>query len=505
VEPSSLPLVFTTVGTDHHRFDRLVEWVDGWALERRGRSRCFVQSGTSAPPSVADWSPYVSYDELQSSIREAAAVVCHGGPATIMECRRHGLVPIVVPRRRDLGEHVDDHQGLFTERLAAQQEIHLVSTREALWRLLDRAVAEPGVFRSLAEAVRTDETVERFTTLVDGLRSGRKRRRARRTGGGTREVAPSTMEPLVILYIGGWGRSGSTLLARMLAQAPGVVSVGELRDVWLRGCTENRLCGCGRPFLECPFWTAVGDEAFGGWARVDTASMLRLRREVDRPWTVPLVLAGRSRKGFDERVSRYTDALGRVYAAIKHVSGARIIVDSSKIPSYGLLLTRMQDADVRVVHLVRDSRGVVFSWQKHVGKPDRPGTPDQMLRYSVLSASARYLGYNLMTHGFRSLGTPYLMVRYEDLVTRPARELKRILRGMGDEARSLDFVEEHTVALKPTHTVDGNPMRFSEGKVALRADDEWRRSMRGTDRAVVTALTAPLLVRYGYLDRGGAG
>jgi hypothetical protein len=316
--------------------------------------------------------------------------------------------------------------------------------------------------------------------------------------------APAAIEPLVILYIGGWGRSGSTLLARMLAQAPGVVSVGELRDVWLRGCIENRLCGCGRPFQECPFWTAVGDEAFDGWASVDTASMMWLRSKVDRPWTVPLVLGGSTWKRFDLHVRRYTHALGRIYSAIRHVSGARVIVDSSKIPSYGFLLRRMPDADVRVVHLVRDSRGVIFSWLKHVRKPDRPEAPDQMLRYGVLSASARYLGYNMLTHSFRSLGTPYLLVRYEDLVARPDRELRRVLRGIdvGAAEGSLDFLEDHTVKLRTTHTVDGNPMRFAEGAVALRPDEEWRGGMRGTDRALVSVLTSPLLARYGYLGPG---
>ena len=169
MEPGSTPFIFVTVGTDHHRFDRLIDWVDGWLRERGGRAHCFIQCGTSDPPSTAEWRDYVSYDELQASIRRASAVVCHGGPATIMECRRHGLIPIVVPRRPDLGEHVDDHQGLFTRRLAAQQEIRLVTVREDLWGLLDTAVAEPDAFRSQREVTRVHETVERFARLVGTL------------------------------------------------------------------------------------------------------------------------------------------------------------------------------------------------------------------------------------------------------------------------------------------------------------------------------------------------
>jgi UDP-N-acetylglucosamine transferase subunit ALG13 len=168
---ASKPLIFTTVGTDHHPFDRLVGWVDGWLLDRNGhqRARCLIQSGASQRPTVAEWTDYLSFDQLQSAIRQAAAVVCHGGPATIMECRRHGRIPIVVPRSREFGEHVDDHQLLFGRRLAARQEIRLVSTREQLWSFLDRAVAEPQEFRSPGDQIKVHETVKRFANLVDDL------------------------------------------------------------------------------------------------------------------------------------------------------------------------------------------------------------------------------------------------------------------------------------------------------------------------------------------------
>jgi hypothetical protein len=310
----------------------------------------------------------------------------------------------------------------------------------------------------------------------------------------------TTSRRVPILYIGGWGRSGSTLLARMLGQVPGFVAVGELRDVWLRGCVENRLCGCGAPFLECPFWRAVGQEAFGGWDRVDTARIMQLRSRFDRPWGIPLIVW---KGGRDKSVGEYVDTLASMYAAIRDVSSASIIVESSKIPSYAWLLTRIPGADVRVVHMVRDSRGVVFSWRKHVRRADRPAAADGMLRYGAVSASARYVIYNALTHGLRRAGTPYLLVRYEDLVSRPDRHLRRILRGV-DVATGPDplrFLEQNAVNLEPTHTVDGNPMRFAEGSVPLKLDEEWRRGMTRKDRVLVSALTSPLLAHYGYLGR----
>src|SRR5262245_33267842 len=107
-------LVFVTVGTDHHPFDRLCAWFDEWMLTGRHRGMdCLVQSGTSKPPVVAPSADYVRYDEMVASMERSVAVVCHGGPATIMDARRYGRVPIVLPRSADLGEHVDNHQQRF--------------------------------------------------------------------------------------------------------------------------------------------------------------------------------------------------------------------------------------------------------------------------------------------------------------------------------------------------------------------------------------------------------
>jgi UDP-N-acetylglucosamine transferase subunit ALG13 len=170
---ASAPLVFVTVGTDHHPFDRVISWVDGWlANGGRDRARCIVQCGTSRPPSVADWIDYVRYEDLQSTVSEAAAVVSHGGPATIMDCRRHGLIPLVVPRKREFGEHVDNHQTRFAKRLDELGEIKLVLDRDTLWRALDAAVSDASTFRSTPGAIRIQDAVECFSRLMDTLVGG---------------------------------------------------------------------------------------------------------------------------------------------------------------------------------------------------------------------------------------------------------------------------------------------------------------------------------------------
>ena len=161
------PFVFVTVGTDHHPFGRLVSWVDEWAARRPG-VRCLVQSGTAPAPRHANWRDSLPYAEMVDAMRGATAVVCHGGPATIMEARRLGHAPIVVPRTKDLGEHVDDHQAAFTRRLAAEGTVQLAESGDHLFALLDRSLACPPARSEEADA-GVAETVRRFAEVADAL------------------------------------------------------------------------------------------------------------------------------------------------------------------------------------------------------------------------------------------------------------------------------------------------------------------------------------------------
>ena len=303
-----------------------------------------------------------------------------------------------------------------------------------------------------------------------------------------------------VLYLAGTGRSGSTLLARILDRAEGVFAAGELRYLWQRGLVEDRLCGCGQPFSRCGFWGEVLDTAFGGRHAVDPQRMMADQRRVTRLRHVPRLLA-RRRPGAS---AGYLDGLSRLYQAVGSVSGCTLVVDSSKLPSYGFTLNSIPGLDVRTVHLVRDPRGAAYSWAREKPLTDRDGAMQQM---SVLKSSTLWLAWNAAAPALVGDRDRYRLVRYEDLVADPRKVVDDILAFAGHTNDGAAFVGERTVSLERSHTVAGNPNRLEAGQVELREDQTWTTGLGRPRRALVTAVTTPLLGRFDYplFLRRGAG
>jgi len=284
-----------------------------------------------------------------------------------------------------------------------------------------------------------------------------------------------------VLYVAGWLYTGSTLLGNVLGEIDGFAAVGELRFLWKRGFLENDRCGCGTAFLDCPIWTRVAGALDGvDPARIaDLTDRLLLHRRLPQ-----LLVALRGGPGASE-VRELRSALADLYDAIAATAGSRVIVDTSKSPLYAAILDGIPSIDLRVVHLVRDPRGALWS---------------RLRRGSGLEPATGLLLWDL-SHLVSEVGWSrsgrYLRLRYEDVVRRPVEAVGAILELAGEQAGPPEFLERDRVALRPNHNVAGNPNRLRSGTIELRLDDAWRR-LPARPLAAATALTWPLLLRYGY-------
>jgi UDP-N-acetylglucosamine transferase subunit ALG13 len=171
--------VLAMVGTDVHSFDRLVGWLERWYASRSDAPTLLVQYGHSRTPELPDAVPFLGHEELQRAMAEATLVVSHGGPATITEARRHGHLPIVVPRDPVHREHVDNHQQLFARRLGLAGMVRLCETEVELTDALDKGMVDPSAYALAADPRAQDaraEAVAKVGQIVDELVAQRGRR-----------------------------------------------------------------------------------------------------------------------------------------------------------------------------------------------------------------------------------------------------------------------------------------------------------------------------------------
>lgn len=133
-------MIFITVGTDTHDFSRLLEAADDAA---RGREVVMQTGHSRYRPRHARSFPFATNDEIARLYREAEVIVTHAGAGSIIASLAEGKVPIVVPRRKALGEHVDDHQLDLARFLAGRGKVVLVEDVRTLGGVLKARSRKP--------------------------------------------------------------------------------------------------------------------------------------------------------------------------------------------------------------------------------------------------------------------------------------------------------------------------------------------------------------------------
>ncbi|MEZ5380577.1 MAG: sulfotransferase [Microthrixaceae bacterium] len=317
--------------------------------------------------------------------------------------------------------------------------------------------------------------------------------------------------PVPVLYVGGTGRTGSTVLDRMLGNVPGVFAAGEVTWLWfaLRG---GGRCACGERHPACPVWGPVLEATFG--ERMASASgvrevadeMFSLRRRFDSRY-LPLMAVPGLGSRLARRLGAYPERLAAMYRNLAAHTGAQLIVDSSKEPHYSSILAAQPQLDVRFLHLVRHPMATAYSWGRRRTELGF-GAGHDMERRGPISAAVYYDVSNLAADALWGGGERYLRVRYEDLVSRPESTLERIGGFAGVDVDVDVALGRASVARPGTvanadgvpsgHAAWGNPNRFATGPVTLRNDDEWTRSASPALRRWTSLLAGPVAGRYGY-------
>jgi hypothetical protein len=310
-------------------------------------------------------------------------------------------------------------------------------------------------------------------------------------------VIARSPDNLRVLYVAGLPRSGSTVLGCVLGGLPGTIFVGELAYFWRR-FAEGELCSCREPLPDCPFWSAVVGKAFGQLTREHARELNEWEQQVFRRQRILGLAPVRWSTRWAKRIHVMLEQRGALYQSIREVANAECIVDSGKEVTFGSIMSRLSNTSFTTIHIVRDPRGVVFSWQKQVPSDSEPA---DMPRSPAINTAVRWVSGNLLVQfSLKRLSHAYSRVRYEDLVAYPDDVACELSRDTSNIAESEGWAEYRIQDPNEHHLVGSNPgVRQHLGdNLRLTLDEEWRARLPRSQQRLVTAVCGGLMSAYDY-------
>ena len=235
-----------------------------------------------------------------------------------------------------------------------------------------------------------------------------------------------------ILYVTGLAEVGQHRSGLRTGRLPGTIFVGELAFFWRR-FAEGDLCTCGKPLPDCDFWSAVVGKACGQLTREQAGELNKLEQRAIRRLRVLGLAPVHWSTRWAKQMQVMLEERDRLYQAICDIANVECIVDSGKEVTFGSMMARLNNTSFNTIHLVRDPRGVAFSWQKQVRSDSEPR---DMPRSPAVKTAARWMSSNLLVQfSLRRLSDAYSRVRYEDLVAYPDDIARQISYATASPAR----------------------------------------------------------------------
>ena len=253
-----------------------------------------------------------------------------------------------------------------------------------------------------------------------------------------------------ILYIAGFGRSGTTILHILLANQPGVFGAGEPTHIFRDGFARDEPCSCGRRAWGCEIWSHVLKEIADLGLSAD--ELVRLRNQFEAHGRFPFVAGGHYSGAKLEQYRRVNRAL---FSSLARVAEADVIIDSSKYAGRAIMLDRIFPGRVRVLFVTRSPAGLMGSFRKpRRGEQRQKSVPGVVAYHAYVLACLRIAA--------TKLGDRALHLRYDDLVVGPDKAIAKIERWWGRDLSRVRDTLRRGDSLDVGHIITGNRIRKQE-------------------------------------------
>ena len=253
-----------------------------------------------------------------------------------------------------------------------------------------------------------------------------------------------------IVYLLGAGRSGTTLLATLLNNHDSIKTLGEMHQ-FFEFLDDDKNCSCGTSLKNCNKWKEAVSSL-----KSNVNSKRKFVNQEEKHSKIPGLLAGKTAD------RKYLTIQEEVFSSIHEHRPSKWYVDSSKYIARFLLLKKSKKLNIKGIYVVRDPRGVVYSFQKKVQTPKRP-----------ISALLYYNIINLFGEIAYRMDDDTIKIRYEDLVDKPQETLSRIYSHIFDEKIEAEKLAQY---FEIPHIIGGNRMKV-EKRIRLKPDQKWLKNI----------------------------
>lgn len=305
-----------------------------------------------------------------------------------------------------------------------------------------------------------------------------------------------------IIYIMSDNRSGSTLLDQLLGAHSSVTSLGEVqhlpayvfddRDIY--NPVHPLVCSCGDPVPECAFWNAVEEKLGRPLGSLQLKVGFYDRREPRNPVgrlgtrIIQWILYRRPKLATAQpfrsllRASRVSRDSFDMFDAIFAVTGAKLLVDSSKDAFRMRFLYEDDPSRLFVIMLGRDFRGTVHSKMKR----------GRTLLAAIDGWTNRMNKMKLLADTIPA--EQVIRVRYEDLCADPRGQLRKICSTLG-----IEFTEKMlTRPAESIHHLGGSPSKFDPSRRAIVLDTGYLTAFSPEELRVMKDIAGDIAAEWGY-------
>lgn len=299
-----------------------------------------------------------------------------------------------------------------------------------------------------------------------------------------------------IIYIAGYGRSGSTLLERVLNCNKNVFALGEVSNLLFLINDKGSLCSCGKHLYQCDFWNKI-------IRNIKNLDISKLRKIQYRFESINGYIEYIYTKNCYQK-NIYRNFLIQLFKKIMQnvPEDVEYIIDSSKTARASffrpIVLSKIASLNVKMIHLVRDGKGCMWSNLKGSNRRMEKGLEPHIL-FAALRTAISWLLANIAAHIFQIThpAEDYCRIKYEDFVGDPAGTLIKLGKFLGVSFDQQIELLNNGGSIPLGHQLSGNRLR-SQKRITLQMDVEWKKKLRLYHKLLFWLLDWPLALLYGY-------